>query len=614
MTGTLSIQSLSVEGRSPSGEWSPIVEEASVEIKRGETVALIGESGAGKTTVALSALGYFRPGTRPVQGRVYLDDTDLLSLGSDQLRDIRGRRVAYIAQSATAALNPRIPLGKQILESLQVHGKFGVNSRHDRLMELMALMHLPDPEQMVERYPHQVSGGQRQRIMVAMAMACTPDFLILDEPTTALDVTTQIEVLAAIADVIREQGTGAIYVSHDLAVVAQIADYIIVMNNGRVIEEAATSEILNHPKQEYTKKLLDAVRQVPKDSIGFASSKRMEHSDDSALMALSDIRASYEKGTWLRPISLDQQALRSVSFSVNSGEVVALVGESGSGKSTLARVAAGLMVPLSGEAVSRGERLASHVRGRQLDQLRRIQIVFQHPDMTLNPSKRIEDAIGRPLELYFGLKGKQRRDRVEELLALVELPADYADRYPRELSGGEKQRVALARAFGAEPDVIICDEVLSSLDNLVADTILKLLKHLKEKLGSGYLFISHDLATVASIADRVLVMYAGCICEEGSVAEVFSPPYHPYTSLLISSVPELRQDWLNDVLESRGAQEDLGGAAIPLDEGCAFRTRCPLAIEGVCDTVSPPARNFGESKQHVVYCHREIDELIEASK
>ncbi len=614
MTGTLSIRSLSVEGRSPSGEWSPIVEEASVEIKRGETVALIGESGAGKTTVALSALGYFRPGTRPVQGQVYLDDIDLLSLGSDQLRDIRGRRVAYIAQSATAALNPRIPLGKQILESLQVHGKFGVNSRHDRMMELMALMHLPDPEQMVERYPHQVSGGQRQRIMVAMAMACTPDFLILDEPTTALDVTTQIEVLAAIADVIREQATGAIYVSHDLAVVAQIADYVIVMNNGRVVEAAATAEILSNPKDDYTKKLLGAVRQISKDSNGSATAKHVAASDDRALLALSDVRASYEKETWLRPISLEQQVLRSVSLSVNSGEVVALVGESGSGKSTIARVAAGLMVPLSGEAMSRGERLASHVRGRPLDLLRRIQIVFQHPDMTLNPSKRIEDAIGRPLELYFGLKGKQRRDRVEELLALVELPADYADRYPRELSGGEKQRVALARAFGAEPDVIICDEVLSSLDNLVAKTILDLLKYLKEKLGGGYLFISHDLATVASIADRVMVLYAGCICEEGTAEEVFSPPYHPYTSLLISSVPELRQDWLNDVLKSRGPRENLDSVGIPLDEGCAFRTRCPLVIEGVCDSVPPPVRRFGVSGQHSVHCHREINDLVEASK
>jgi peptide/nickel transport system ATP-binding protein len=614
MTGMLSIQSLSVEGRSPSGEWFPIVEGANVEIKRGETVALIGESGAGKTTVALSALGYFRPGTRPTQGQVYLDDTDLLSLRPDRLRDIRGRRVAYIAQSATAALNPRIPLGKQILESLRVHGVTGKNSGRDRLMELMRLMHLPHPEQMVERYPHQVSGGQRQRIMVAMAMACTPDFLILDEPTTALDVTTQIEVLGAIADVIREQDTGAIYVSHDLAVVAQIADYIIVMNNGRVIEEATTSEILANPKEDYTRKLLDAVRRVPKSSTEFTGIESMKKSADTALMEVSDIRASYEKGTWLRSISLEQQVLRSVSLSVGPGEVVALVGESGSGKSTLARVAAGLMVPLSGEAASRGEQLASHVRGRQLDQLRRIQIVFQHPDMTLNPSKRIEDAIGRPLELYFGLKGKKRRDRVEELLTLVELPAEFADKYPGELSGGEKQRVAIARAFGAEPDVIICDEVLSSLDNLVADTILNLLKHLKDKLGSGYLFISHDLATVASIADRVIVMYAGCVCEEGTAEEVFSPPYHPYTSLLIASVPELRQDWLNDVLESRGAKEDLGGAAIPLDEGCAFRTRCPLVIEGVCDSVSPPVRTFGGSNKHNVFCHREIDDLTEASK
>lgn len=614
MTGSLNIQSLSVEGKRPSGEWVTIVEEANVKVKKGKIVALIGESGAGKTTLALSALGYFRRGTRPAGGHVYLDGADLLSLTPHELRAIRGRQVAYIAQSATAALNPRIPLGRQILEGLQVHGIAEGNSGHDRMIELMQLMNLPHPEKMVGRYPHQVSGGQRQRIMIAMAMACKPDFLILDEPTTALDVTTQIEVLAAVNDVICQKETGAIYVSHDLAVVAQISDYIIVMKNGRIVEEAATLEILNSPKHEYTKKLVDAVRHVPKDSSGFTNFKQIEHRDDDALLALSNIRASYEKGSLLRPISPEQQVLRSVSLSVMSGEVVALVGESGSGKSTLARVAAGLMVPLSGETVSGGERLAPHVRKRSLDQLRKTQIVFQHPDMTLNPSKRIDDAIGRPLELYFGLKGKQRRDRVEELLTLVELPTEYADRYPGELSGGEKQRVALARAFGAEPDVIICDEVLSSLDNLVAKTVLELLVHLKEKLGSGYLFISHDLATVASIADRVIVMYAGCICEEGSVEEVFSPPYHPYTSLLISSVPELRRDWLSDVLELRDAREDLSGTGAPLDAGCAFRTRCPLVIKGVCDTVSPPVRKLGGSSQHVVFCHREIDELVEASQ
>ena len=612
MNGTLSIQGLSVVGRSPSGEWLPIVHDANVEIRKGEIVALIGESGAGKTTVALAALGYCRPGTRPVGGHVYLDGIDLLSLETDRLRDIRGRRVAYVAQSATAALNPRIPIGKQILEALIVHGFTDPRSGHDRMTELMGLMRLPDPAEIAERYPHQVSGGQRQRVMVAMAMVCEPEFLILDEPTTALDVTTQIEVLKIIADAIREKGAGAIYVSHDLAVVAQVADYIIVMNNGRIVEEAKTSEILDNPRDDYTRKLLGAVRRVPKDSEGFTDAETDVGAGETGLVTLRDIRASYEKGSWLRPISLEQQVIRSVSLSIEPGEVVALVGESGSGKSTLARVAAGLMVPLSGEVLFRGEQLAFDVRRRQLDSLRKIQIVFQHPDMTLNPSKRIEVAIGRPLELYFGLKGKQRRARVEELLALVQLPADFADRYPGELSGGEKQRVALARAFGAEPDLIICDEVLSSLDTLVATTILELLKDLKERLRVAYLFISHDLATVARIADRVVVMYAGCICEEGSAEEVFSPPYHPYTSLLISSVPELRRDWLSDVLKARGEEEDLGGIGIPLDQGCAFRTRCPLVVKGLCESVTPPARRFGGDGRHVVNCHREIEELTAA--
>ena len=612
MNGTLSIEGLSVVGRSPSGEWLPIVHDANVEIKKGEIVALIGESGAGKTTVALSALGYCRPGTRAVGGHVYLDGIDLLSLETDGLREIRGRRVAYVAQSATAALNPRIPIGKQILEALLVHGLTDSGSGYERMTELMRLMRLPDPAEIAERYPHQVSGGQRQRVMVAMAMVCEPEFLILDEPTTALDVTTQIEVLRIIADAIREKGAGAIYVSHDLAVVAQVADYIIVMNNGRVVEEARTSEILDNPQHDYTRKLLGAVRRVPKDSDGFTNAETGVGVGENGLATLTDIRASYEKGSWLRRISPEQQALRSVSLSIDPGEVVALVGESGSGKSTLARVAAGLMVPLSGEVLFRGEQLAFDVRRRQLDSLRKIQIVFQHPDVTLNPSKRIEDAIGRPLDLYFGLKGKQRRARVEELLALVELPADYADRYPGELSGGEKQRVALARAFGAEPDLIICDEVLSSLDNLVATTILELLKDLKERLGVAYLFISHDLATVASIADRVVVMYAGRICEEGTAEEVFSPPCHPYTSLLISSVPELRRDWLSDVLKARGEEEDLGATRLPLDQGCAFRTRCPLVVEGLCDSVSPPARSLGAGGRHVVNCHREIEDLIAA--
>ena len=603
MSEVLRVQDLFVEGQAPSQEWVPIVQSANVEVRPGEIVALIGESGAGKTTVALSALGYCRPGTRFVGGQVHLGGTDLLTLNPTQLRDIRGRKVAYVAQSASAALNPRILIGKQLVEGLLVHGLMQAAEGYKRIIELMNLLQLPNPESMVERFPYQVSGGQRQRIMIAMAMACMPDFLILDEPTTALDVTTQIEVLKAVGDVIRDKGTGAIYVSHDLSVVAQVANHIIVMNDGKRVEEATTEAILSDPQEEYTQMLLGAVRLVPHDASQFPSTVRRAVHDETLLM-VNDIRATYEKGDLLKRLKPEDDVLRSVSCAIHEKEVVALVGESGSGKSTLARVIAGLLPPRTGDVTYKGKKLPASVRNRDVEQLRKVQIVFQHPDMTLNPARSIEYAIGRPLDLYFGLKGKARRDRVEELLTLVDLPPDFADRQPSELSGGEKQRVALARAFGAEPELIICDEVLSSLDTLVATTILELLKDLKERVGVAYLFVSHDLATVATIADRVVVMYAGRICEEGPTREVFSPPYHPYTDMLISSVPELRTDWLSDVLEARDVT-DLSKGAFPLDDGCAFRTRCPLVIDGVC-TQLPPLRYVSEADGHLVYCHQEV--------
>ncbi len=604
MSDPLRIENLFVEGQTPSQEWVPIARDANVEVNPGEIVSLIGESGAGKTTVALAALGYCRPGTRFAGGSVILDGTDLLKLSADQLRDVRGRRIAYVAQSASAALNPRILIGKQLVEGLLVHGVMNAQEGYKRIIEQMELLQLPNPEQMVERYPYQISGGQRQRVMIAMAMTCMPDFLVLDEPTTALDVTTQIEVLKAVREVIQEKGTGAIYVSHDLSVVAQVADQIIVMNDGRQIERSATQQMLDAPVEEYTRMLLGAVRLVPKDESQFPAVDT-DDSGQNQLLIVDDVYATYERGDFLKPWKPEDDILRSVSCTIREREVVALVGESGSGKSTLARVMAGLLPQRTGDVRYRGNSLPPSVRNRNVDQLRKIQIVFQHPDMTLNPARSIEYAVGRPLELYFGMQRDERRARVEELLTLVDLPASYADRQPSELSGGEKQRVALARAFGAEPELIICDEVLSSLDTLVATTILELLKDLKERLGVAYLFVSHDLATVATIADRVIVMYAGRICEQGPTREVFSPPYHPYTDLLISSVPELRTDWLTDVLKTREGVS-AGRGSFPVDAGCAFRTRCPMMIEGVCDTQTPPLRALTENTDHGVYCHHDV--------
>jgi peptide/nickel transport system ATP-binding protein len=604
MMTTLKIEDIVVEGRKPSGQWFPIVHEVSAEARPGKVTALIGESGAGKTTVALVALGYSRPGTRIVQGHAYLGDVDILTLNREQRREIRGVRVAYVAQSASASLNPAIPLGEQVAEGLSVHGISTAESGHDRVLELFKLLDLPHPESIFQRYPHQVSGGQQQRVMIAMAMACMPEFLILDEPTTALDVTTQIEVLKAVKDVIREKGTGAIYVSHDLSVVAQVADQIVVLYGGKTVEIGQTEEMLENPRESYTRDLLEAVRVVPKNLDISNKREKIQQEGKPPVLQLKDIRASYEKQTWFHPVPEERHILRGIDFSVYPGEVVALVGESGSGKSTIAKVIAGLLPQLAGDVIFEETALRPSARKRPLDQMRKIQIVFQSPDTSLNPERHIEYSIGRPLELYFGLKGRKKRERIKELLTMVEIPPHYADRYPSELSGGQKQRVSLARAFGADPDLILCDEVLSALDNLVGMAVLNLIKELQAKLKVACLFISHDLATVATIADNVVVLYAGRICEAGPTEKVFSPPYHPYTALLMSSVPELRCGWLENVVESRLALKGIQTGAAPMDCGCAFRNRCLIAKEDICDLETPAGKYMGED--HVIYCHQDI--------
>jgi len=608
MTQKLSIENLVIEAKKPTGKWFEIIHGVSVTVKPGEVLALIGESGAGKSTLGLAALGYSRPGTRITGGNVRLGEMDILNLTRPQIRDFRGRQVAYVAQSAYAAINPAIVLGEQVAEGLLVHTIGNRAERKRRVIKMMEILDLPDAENMARQYPHQVSGGQQQRVMVAMAMIDKPGLIVFDEPTTALDVTTQIEVLKAIKKGNREKGNSAIYISHDLSVVAQVADRIVVLLDGRIVEIGNTPELLANPQEDYTRQLLGAVRQIPKVTTGKIYAPRTGEGAGPPLLELKGIHASYQRSTWLHPIPMNRNILRGVSFQVEAGKIVALVGESGSGKSTIARVISGLLPPISGELRFQDKPLPASIRQRPLDQLRRIQMVCQSPDTTLNPEQQISEAIGRPLKLYFGLKNSQRRERVEELLSMVELPGDYADRYPSELSGGEKQRVSLARAFAADPEVILCDEILSALDTVVASAVLEMLKNLQRKMGTAYLFISHDLATVATIVDRVVVLYAGQVCEEGPAAKVFAPPYHPYTALLISSVPELRTGWLEDVLASRQAETGIvhGGMA-PRDNGCAFRTRCPLAIPGLCD-LQPPGKKI-LANGHVVYCHREIQEL-----
>jgi peptide/nickel transport system ATP-binding protein len=611
VTPLLRIENLVVEGRPPSGIWIETVHKCSVDVNAGEVVALIGESGAGKTTVALAALGYTRPGTRFAgDSKVLLDGNDILTMSPRERRDMRGREVAYVAQSAQASLNPAIPIGDQIAESLILHKLANKSDAGDRAIELLDLLDLPHPETLAHRYPHQTSGGQQQRIMMAMAMACKPKLLVLDEPTTALDVTTQIEVLKAIKDVIRDRGTAAIYVSHDLSVVAQVADRILVMNQGDVVEEGLTDDILNNATQEYTRTLLGAVK--PKPTRETALSEWNPASDQTPIMTVRQVDATYERQRLFQTTEREEFVLHDIDLDVFPREVLAVVGESGSGKSTLARVMAGLHPSLNGSVTMDGETLPGHSRQRTKEQLRRVQIIFQSPDQSLNPEKRIDDAIGRPLELYFGMRGSEKQDRIAELLEMVGLDGDYAGRFPAELSGGQRQRVSIARAFAAKPDVILCDEVLSALDTVVASRVLELMKELREKHKVAYVFISHDLSTVASIADRVAVMYAGRIIDAGLTKEVFAPPHHPYTQLLINSVPALRQGWLEEVIGSREAEAGMRSNVMLHDVPCPFRMRCPVMIEGKCDVESAPRRDMGE--HHVVYCQHSEKELFAAQE
>ncbi len=600
MSELLRCESLWVEGRPPGGRFQPIVKNVSFTVNRGEVVALIGESGSGKTTTSLATLGYARPGCRIAGGQVFLNGTDVLSLDPKGRRRLRGNRVAYVAQSAAAAFNPSLTIEQQVVESAAIHRLMSRSEARRRAVELYRKLDLPEPETLGARYPHQVSGGQLQRLMAAMAMACTPELLVLDEPTTALDVTTQIEVLTVFKDIIRTQGTAAIYVTHDLAVVAQIADRILVMLEGEIVERGATEQIVGRPAHAYTKTLMAAVRLAPLDEDHEAGSARDGPSEESPVVSVEHLSAGY--GRARRSL-----VLRDVSIVVPRGQTIGIIGESGCGKSTLARVISGLLAPLSGQVLHHDRPLPGRAKDRDRESLRRIQIVFQMPDVAINPRQRVRDVLGRPLEFFLGTREAKRRDRIAELLEMVELPPEFESRFPAELSGGQKQRVNLARALGAEPELILCDEVTSSLDTVVGAAIIDLLRQLQQRLGVTYLFISHDLSTVASFADRIVVLYAGQVAEQGPTADVLSPPHHPYTRLLLASVPELRTGWLEEVMHTREARSGISRAVQVSAHGCSFSERCPVAVEGLCEREPPPIR--ARPGGHLIACHRTLEAL-----
>ncbi|WP_171209927.1 MULTISPECIES: ABC transporter ATP-binding protein [unclassified Ruegeria] len=510
-----------------------IVHGVSFDLAPGKVLGLIGESGAGKSTIGLASMAYGRGGVKITGGEVWVNGRDILKTSHSDIRKLRGGEVTYVSQSAAASFNPAKKIMDQVVEAAVEQKKFSRKEAEARARELFAKLGLPDPDNIGNRYPHQVSGGQLQRCMTALALCPEPDLVVFDEPTTALDVTTQIDVLMAIKEAIADTGVAALYITHDLAVVAQVSDDIMVLRMGNTVEYGNTDQIINNPQEDYTQALV-SVRSIEHEE---------KQPTPEPVLSVKGITARYK--------GVNFDVLHNVNVDLHPGQTLAVVGESGSGKSTLARVITGLLPPRDGEITFAGRKLSAELKGRTREDLRELQMIYQMADVAMNPRQTVGTIIGRPLEFYFNMRGSEKRKRIIELLDEIELGEKFIDRYPAELSGGQKQRVCIARSLAAKPKMIICDEVTSALDPLVADGILKLLLELQKIEDVAYLFITHDLATVRAISDSIAVMYQGRVVRYGPKSQVLSPPFDDYTDLLLSSVPEMHLGWLEEVVAHR---------------------------------------------------------------
>jgi peptide/nickel transport system ATP-binding protein len=511
------------------GNWYPAAIDMNYELQPGKTLAIVGESGSGKSSSSMGLMGLLASNAR-TSGEVLVKGVDMLSASSSQVRKFRGKEVAYIFQEPMTALNPVYTIGFQIVETLRVHFDMSSESARARAVELLTLVEIPDPEKSVDKYPHQLSGGQRQRAMIAQALACDPALLIADEPTTALDVTVQAEILDLIRNLRTKLNSGILLITHDMGVVADMADDILVMKDGLTVEYDTADNIFNRPKHPYTQQLLAA---VPK--LGSVKVRELEPGAKSAqpVLSLKNVDIEYPK----RGRTPAFKAVQDFSLDIYPGEIVGLVGESGSGKTTIGRASIGLL-PIKSGMISVAGNDISNANAKKLSQIRRhTGIVFQDPASSLNPRLPIGESIGEPIFLAGLAKGDDLNHKVEDLLDSVELPRSYRNRYPHELSGGQRQRVGIARALALTPDLLIADEPTSALDVSVQARFLDLLQELQGELKFACLFITHDLGVVDILSHRIAVMQNGRLVEEGLRDQILKNPKDPYTQRLISAVP-----------------------------------------------------------------------------
>jgi peptide/nickel transport system ATP-binding protein len=654
------------------GSTLPVLRNITLDVRRGESVGLVGESGSGKSTLALAMMGYLKRGLRVIGGTAVFDDQDMFALTRPELERIRGGRLALIPQNSGQSLTPSLRIGAQIAEALRLHAALPVAEHPARVIRLLEQVRLPDPGAMALRYPHELSGGQQQRAAIAMALAGEPEALLLDEPTTGLDVTTQAHILELLRDLARGTGLAMVYVSHDLGAIAQVCDRVAVLYAGEVVLEGATRQVLRDPAHPYARALLasiprlsdprlpmaldglppapgkagqgcafvdrcaiaagmchrarpdlsllasgarvrchlpDAVGSPPTQATGACELRRTDGGQD--LLTLRDLSISYARtgvvDQLLRRAPTAPPTVDGIAVQLARGETLGLVGESGSGKSTILRAIAGLVAPQGGEIALAGDgALPPLVDHRRPDQLRRIQLIFQNPDESLNPRQTVAEILAQPLQLYFGLSSDALHRRSVELLEAVRLGAHYLDRLPGQLSGGEKQRVAVARAFAAEPDIVLCDEVTSALDVSVQAAVLDLLDRLRRSHGTAYVFVSHDLAVVRALSDRVAVLYQGRLCEIGPSAAVYAAPSHPYTEVLLGAVLEPDPDVTPTLMAADVVELS------PPARGCPFQRRCPRKLGPQCDLDAPPWRH-GEGG-HAIRCHIPTADLLRSGR